>query len=72
MSQENLEVTRRFHEHFDRTGEPLWEVVDDGIEVFDHDIPDAGTYEGLAGYKKWLANWDETFESYAMDLERPS
>jgi hypothetical protein len=28
MSQENVEVARRFHEHFDLTGEPLWEVVD--------------------------------------------
>jgi ketosteroid isomerase-like protein len=70
MSQENIEVARRFHDHFDRTGEPLWDVVDSEIEVFDHDIPDAGTYHGLDGYKKWLTNWGETFESYAMELER--
>jgi ketosteroid isomerase-like protein len=70
MSQENVEGARRFHDHFDRTGEPLWDVIDDEIEVYDHDIPDAGTYQGIAGYTKWLANWGETFENFAMDLER--
>jgi ketosteroid isomerase-like protein len=70
MSQENIEVARRFHDHFDRTGEPLWDVVDSEIEVCDYDIPDAGTYHGLAGYTKWLTNWGETFENYSMELER--
>jgi hypothetical protein len=70
MSQENVEVARRFHEHFDRTGEPLWEVIDSQIEVYDHDIPDAGTYRGIDGYAKWLTNWSEPFEGFAMDLER--
>jgi ketosteroid isomerase-like protein len=44
--------------------------VDDRIEVFDYDIPDASTYQGLAGYAKWLANGGETFESFALDIER--
>ena len=70
MSQENVEVARRFHEHFDRTGEPLWEVVDTEIEIYDHDIPDAETYRGLDGYIRWLTNWGDTFDGYAMDLER--
>jgi len=70
MSLENVEVARRFHEHFDRTGEPLWEVIDSEIEVYDHDIPDAGTYRGIEGYTRWLTNWSEPFEGFAMDLER--
>ena len=70
MSQENIEVARRFHDHFDRTGEPLWDVVDREIDVYDYDIPDSGTYHGLAGYTNWLTNWGETFESYTMELER--
>ena len=70
MSQEIVEIARRFHNHFDRTGEPLWDVIDREIEVYDHDIPDAGTYHGLAGYTKWLTNWGETFESWAMELAR--
>lgn len=70
MSQENVETARRFHDHFDTTGEPLWEVVDSEIEIYDHDIPDAGTYRGLDGYIRWLTNWGETFDGYAMDLER--
>lgn len=70
MSQENIEVARRFHDHFDRTGEPLWDVIDSEIEVYDHDIPDAGTYHGLAGFTEWLTNWGESFEDSAMELER--
>jgi uncharacterized protein len=70
MSQENVDVAQRFHNHFDLTGEPLWEVVDGEIEIYDHDIPDAGTYRGLDGYIRWLTNWGETFDGYAMDLER--
>jgi uncharacterized protein len=70
MSQENVEIARRFHEHFDMAGEPLWEVIDSEIEVYDHDIPDAGIYRGLDGYTRWLTNWGETFESYAMELGR--
>ena len=70
MSQENVEVARRFHEHFDMTGEPLWEVIDREIEVYDHDIPDAGSYRGLDGYIRWLTNWGETFDGFAMDLQR--
>jgi ketosteroid isomerase-like protein len=70
MSQENVELVRRFHDHFDRTGEPLWDVLDSDIEVHDYDIPDAGTYQGLAGYSKWLTNWGEVFESFALELER--
>jgi hypothetical protein len=49
MSQQNVELAHRFYDHFDETGEPLREAVDDGIEIFDHDIPDAGTYQGIVG-----------------------
>ena len=70
MSQENVEIVRRFHDHFDRTGEPLWDVIDSEIEVYDHDVPDAGTYHGLAGFTEWLTNWGESFENSAMELER--
>ena len=70
MSQENVEVARRFHDHFDRTGEPLWGVIDSEIDVYDHDVPDAGTYHGLAGFTEWLTNWGESFENSAMELER--
>jgi hypothetical protein len=37
----NLETVKHAHEHFAMTGEPLWEINDPAIEVFDHDIPDA-------------------------------
>ena len=74
MSQsasENLESVRRAHEHFAKTGQPLWEINDPVIEVFDHDIPDArNPYRGRKGVEQWLSDFAESWESYGMDLER--
>jgi hypothetical protein len=42
MSRKNVELVRRAAEHFQRTGEPWWEMLDADIEIYDHDIPDAG------------------------------
>jgi hypothetical protein len=35
MSQENVEIARQGLEHFAKTGEPYWEIVDHDTEVFD-------------------------------------
>jgi ketosteroid isomerase-like protein len=74
MSQsrpEDLEAVRRAHEHFAATGQPLWEINDPAIEVFDHDIPDArNPYRGREGVERWLADFAESWDSFAMDLER--
>ena len=53
MSYENVEIAQQGLEHFRRTGEPQWETVDPAIEVYDHDIPDAGSYRGHEGYARW-------------------
>jgi hypothetical protein len=49
MSRKNVELVRRAAEHFQRTGEPWWEMLDADIEIYDHDIPDAGEYRGPDG-----------------------
>jgi ketosteroid isomerase-like protein len=70
MSQENVELTRQAFEHYLRTGELQWESVDPEVEVHDHDIPDAGTYRGHDGYRKWLEDWGEAWDSFSMEPER--
>jgi ketosteroid isomerase-like protein len=70
MSQENLEIIRRALEHFDRTGEPDWDQIDSDVEVYDHDIPDAGIYRGHKGYAAWLADWGEAWSDFSIESER--
>jgi ketosteroid isomerase-like protein len=70
MDSENVEKVRRAHEHFAKTGQPLWEIHDPAIEVFDHDIVDArNPYRGNEGVERWLADFAESWDSYAMELE---
>jgi ketosteroid isomerase-like protein len=53
MSQENVELVRRSLEHVNRTGEPLWEVLDPEIEwIIDPTGLLAGTYRGHEGVKE--------------------
>jgi ketosteroid isomerase-like protein len=70
MSQENVEIARRGLEHFMRTGELPWEDVDPAFEIHDHDLPDAGTYRGPDGFREWIAQWAEAWESFVIEPER--
>ncbi len=64
MSQENLEIVGQAHECFAKTGQPIWELIDRDVEVFDHDIPDASNpYRGLDGVAEWLADFAESWDS---------
>ena len=54
MSQENVEIVRRSLDHWNETGEPLWELLDPDIEyVIDPPAALAGTYRGHAQFK-WI------------------
>jgi ketosteroid isomerase-like protein len=70
MSQENVEIVTRSFEHFERTGEPLFDALDPEVEVHDHDIPDAGNYRGHDGFLKWLTDWSEAWGDFSMKAER--
>jgi ketosteroid isomerase-like protein len=70
MSQENVEITRRSFEHFFQTGDHQWDAIDPEVEVYDHDIPDAGTYRGHEGYLRWVADWGDAWADYRMEPER--
>jgi ketosteroid isomerase-like protein len=67
MSQENVEAIRAAFENLEPTSEPLLETLDPEIEVYDHDIPDAGVYRGREGYLQWVADWSEAWESFNME-----
>jgi ketosteroid isomerase-like protein len=70
MSRENVELARRAFEHFLRTGDQRWEFLDPEVEVYDHDIPDAGTYRGHEGYNRWLEDWGEAWGDFSLEAER--
>ena len=40
MSQENVEIVKRGFEYYFATGEVLWELLDENVEVHDYDRPD--------------------------------
>jgi len=67
MSDQDVAAVRRLFETQDL--EEALEVLDPAIEVRDFDIPDADTYRGHDGYRRWLANWMETFPETSIELE---
>jgi uncharacterized protein len=69
MSQANVEIVRRGTEQFMATGEPPWEMIDEGVEVYDHDTPDQGDYRGHAGYARWLEDWGAAWAEWSIEPE---
>jgi ketosteroid isomerase-like protein len=69
MPQENVKLVQRGVEHFVATGEVLWEMIDEGVEVYDHDTPDQGPYHGHAGYARWLEDWGTAWAEWSIEPE---
>jgi ketosteroid isomerase-like protein len=69
MSEQNVERLRRSLEHYFTTGEPDWEALDEGVEVHDHDIPDAGEYRGHAGFGRWLEDFTAAWSGFEIAPE---
>ena len=70
MPPENVEIIRGAVDYFRTTGTPQWSTVDPDVEVYDHDIPDAGSYRGHEGYANWLADWGEAWSDFSVDTAR--
>jgi ketosteroid isomerase-like protein len=70
MSQEDVEHMRRGVEHYLRTGEALWPEMDPDCEMHDHNLPDAVSYRGHEGWRKWRAQFLEAWESDALQPEQ--
>jgi ketosteroid isomerase-like protein len=70
MSQGNVELVQRFYQRYLESGEVPWDIVDEGIELRDHDAPDqSGVYRGHAGVRQWLEDWDAAWAEWSFELE---
>jgi ketosteroid isomerase-like protein len=70
MSQENVESVRRFLEHVNRTGEPLWEMLDPEVEwIIDPTGLLAGTYRGRDGVKEFFERLRESFDETHVEID---
>jgi ketosteroid isomerase-like protein len=46
------------------------EVLDTEVEVYmPTDLPNAGTFRGHDGYRRWLAQWLEAWEDFDLELD---
>jgi ketosteroid isomerase-like protein len=69
VSKENVEAVRRSFETIAATGEPLWEVIGEDVEVRDHDIMDGRDYRGHDGVRQWFEDWGSAWEDYSGEPE---
>ena len=70
MSQENVEVVRRFIDHWNQTREFPWELVDPGI-VYVIDPPAwlAGTYRGHAEVRDLLRRTWDVYDEFRFEID---
>ena len=70
MSQENVDLVQRFYQGYFETGEPSWDLVDEAVELRDHDAPDqTGVYRGHAGIRRWLDDWNAAWAEWSFEME---
>jgi len=69
VSQANVALMKRFYERFLTTGEIPWDMVDERVEVHDHDTPDQGAYLGRGGVERWLQDWSEAWSNWEFEPE---
>jgi ketosteroid isomerase-like protein len=69
VSQENVDLVERSLVHWLATGEPSWELVDESMEAYDHDIMDAGEYRGREGVERWLSDWESAWSNFRMEVQ---
>jgi ketosteroid isomerase-like protein len=73
MSQENVEIVRKVYAAWARSDpsrafdyldpEVVWEAIEDA--------PDAGTYRGHSGVKRYMDDWLQDFEHFAFEFDQP-
>jgi ketosteroid isomerase-like protein len=73
MSQENVQVVRRFIEALPRAQasddwQPVLAEVDHAVEIEDLDITlDTGRYRGHESVRRWIGVWMESWESWSLE-----
>jgi hypothetical protein len=69
MSQRNVEIVKDGLERFVETHEVPWAILDQQVEVHDHDTPDQGVYRGHADYARWLGDWGGAWSKWSFAIE---
>jgi ketosteroid isomerase-like protein len=70
MSDENVALVRRSLDHFNATGEFLWDAIDLEVEwVIDPIGLLAGTYRGHEGVKMFLTRIEEAFDQVRFEID---
>lgn len=66
MSRESVEIVEKV---IGRLGAGEWDhdLFNDDIEVHDHDVLDAGSYRGRAGFDAWVADWGAAWNAFSID-----
>jgi ketosteroid isomerase-like protein len=71
MSQENMEIVRRWWEGFNETGMPPLSLCDDEIELDNGpDFPVRGVFRGHDGVRRWRDQLFEIVEDARVDPEK--
>ena len=74
MSQENVDLSRRFIELFnEREWDAFWSLTDEDVEWHSRaDEPDAGVYHGQDSFRRYVDSWTEMFPDVRLELARES
>ena len=68
MSQENIEIVRRWFGSFERGELPL-DLTAEDVEIDNiKDFPVQGPYSGHEGVRRWWEDLAEAFESFRIEL----
>jgi hypothetical protein len=63
----NLEALSRISEAVRTTGEPPEELVWPDVEIHEHELLDAPLHQGLAGWRRWVADWAASFPEWQTE-----
>jgi ketosteroid isomerase-like protein len=70
VSRENVEIVKRFFEHWNETGDVEWEMIDpEAVWVIDRASFVGGTYRGHEGIRELLRLTDEVFEEFRYEVD---
>ena len=70
MSQENVEVVRRWWDGFNNTGMPPLSLCDERIEIRNPpDFPVRGAFHGHQGVRDWVDQVWEAFDNVSVEAE---
>jgi ketosteroid isomerase-like protein len=70
--KDNIQLLQRALEHYKRTGEQDYGILDDDVvlDLSRSSFPDAGLYHGLEGVRKWFGGLDDAFGEAHYEVEK--